>query len=102
VPAISLPDPRIREERELARFRLQLVKHKSALKCPTDVHPGDHPHHARYAGRGRGERVRQTVRSPMKVLHGQRSADDLAAGLSTLAARPELQELSSRSGTGPS
>jgi transposase len=51
VPAISLPDPRIREERELARFRLQLVKHKSALKCPTDVHPGDHPHHARYAGR---------------------------------------------------
>jgi transposase len=32
VPAIWLPDPRIREERELARFRLQLVKHKSALK----------------------------------------------------------------------
>jgi transposase len=33
VPAIWLPDPRIREERELARFRLHLVKHKSALKC---------------------------------------------------------------------
>jgi transposase len=33
VPAIWLPDPRIRGERELARFRLQLVKHKSALKC---------------------------------------------------------------------
>ena len=32
VPAIWLPDPRIREERELARFRLHLVKHKSALK----------------------------------------------------------------------
>jgi transposase len=32
VPAIWLPDPRVREERELARFRLQLVKHKSALK----------------------------------------------------------------------
>jgi transposase len=32
VPAIWLADPRIREERELARFRLQLVKHKSALK----------------------------------------------------------------------
>ena len=32
VPAIWLPHPRIREERELARFRLHLVKHKSALK----------------------------------------------------------------------
>jgi transposase len=33
VPSIWLPDPRVREERELARFRLHLVKHKSALKC---------------------------------------------------------------------
>src|SRR5512133_1831775 len=32
VPAIWLPDPRIRRERELARFRLHLVKHRSALK----------------------------------------------------------------------
>jgi hypothetical protein len=32
VPAIWLLDPRIREERELARFRLHLVKHRSALK----------------------------------------------------------------------
>jgi transposase len=32
VPAIWLPDPRVREERELARFRLHLVKHKSMLK----------------------------------------------------------------------
>jgi transposase len=32
VPAIWLPVPRVREERELARFRLHLVKHKSALK----------------------------------------------------------------------
>jgi transposase len=32
VPAIWLPDPGIREERELACFRLDLVKHKSALK----------------------------------------------------------------------
>jgi transposase len=32
VPAIWLPDPRVREERELARFRLHLVKHRSALK----------------------------------------------------------------------
>jgi transposase len=32
VPAIWLPDPSVRGERELARFRLHLVKHKSALK----------------------------------------------------------------------
>jgi transposase len=32
VPAIWLPDPRVREERELARFRLHLVRHKSSLK----------------------------------------------------------------------
>jgi transposase len=32
VPAIWLPDPEVREERELARFRLHLVEHKSALK----------------------------------------------------------------------
>src|SRR5919106_142368 len=33
VPAIWLPDPHIRDQRELARFRMHLVKHKSALKC---------------------------------------------------------------------
>ncbi len=32
VPEIWLPDPRVRQERELARFRLHLVKHKSMLK----------------------------------------------------------------------
>ena len=32
VPAIWLPDPSVREERELARFRLHLVKHRSMLK----------------------------------------------------------------------
>jgi transposase len=32
VPAIWLPDPMVREERELARFRLHLVKHRSMLK----------------------------------------------------------------------
>jgi transposase len=32
VPAIWLPDPTVREERELARLRLHLVKHKSMLK----------------------------------------------------------------------
>jgi transposase len=32
VPAVWLPDPRVRRERELARFRLHLVKHRSQLK----------------------------------------------------------------------
>src|SRR3954453_14599656 len=32
VPEIWLPDPTVREERELARFRLHLVKHRSMLK----------------------------------------------------------------------
>lgn len=32
VPAIWLPDPSVRGQRELARFRMHLVKHKSALK----------------------------------------------------------------------
>jgi transposase len=32
VPAIWLPDPTVRRERELARFRLHLVRHRSTLK----------------------------------------------------------------------
>ena len=32
MPAIWLPDPSVRDQRELARFRIHLVKHKSALK----------------------------------------------------------------------
>ena len=32
LPAIWLPDPSIRRERELARFRLHLVRHRTTLK----------------------------------------------------------------------
>ena len=32
VPAIWLPDPQLRREREQARFRLHLVKHRTSLK----------------------------------------------------------------------
>jgi transposase len=49
VPAIWLPDPHIREERELARFRLHPVKHRSMLKqapsarpCRPPIHPLAH------------------------------------------------------------
>jgi transposase len=34
VPAVWLPDPTVRAEREQARFRLHLVKHRTALKNP--------------------------------------------------------------------
>jgi transposase len=40
VPAIWRPDPTIRRERELARFRLQLVRHRTTLK--NRVHATDH------------------------------------------------------------
>jgi transposase len=33
IPEIWLPDPAVRAERERARFRLHLVKHRSSLKC---------------------------------------------------------------------
>ena len=36
VPAIWLPDPRVRAERERARFRLHLVRHRSE---PQEPHP---------------------------------------------------------------
>ena len=32
IPEIWLPDPAVRAERERARFRLHLVKHRTALK----------------------------------------------------------------------
>src|SRR3954466_1313601 len=38
VPAIWLPDPAIRRERELARFRLHLVRHRTTLK--NRIHAG--------------------------------------------------------------
>ena len=41
VPAIWLPDPRVRREREQARFRLHLVKHKLDAQAP---HPRDADH----------------------------------------------------------
>jgi transposase len=37
VPEIWLPDPRVRRERELVRFRMHLVKHRSMLKHRTDA-----------------------------------------------------------------
>ena len=39
VPAIWLPDPEVRAEREQARFRLHLVKHRSMLKHRSHATP---------------------------------------------------------------
>jgi hypothetical protein len=77
VPAIWLPDPRIREERELARFRLHLVKHKSALKNSTLINfvktlPGHRPL------RSRGPRTACPTPGPGALArqhHGERGAD---------------------------
>ena len=75
VPAIWLPDPHLREERELARFRLHLVKHRTTLKyrvrlrwalIETTMHALKHPAYAkryqrnkRRLGKQRGAKVAQ-------------------------------------------
>ena len=67
VPAIWLPDPRIREERELARFRLHLVKHRSMLKHRIHSTPDQLrqalPGHRPVRGRGQ-EATRSGSRCP--------------------------------------
>ena len=79
VPAIWLPDPRIREERELARFRLHLVKQVGAQEPgPLDADqlrqalPGHRP------VRSRGPGAACPTSSPGAVArqhHGERGAD---------------------------
>src|SRR5215210_1422126 len=92
VPEIWLPDPSVRAERELARFRLHLVKHRSMLKnrihstlinfghqCPVSDLFG-------VAGREHLERLelpapwRATVDASLHVI------DDLDARIAALAA----------------
>jgi transposase len=50
VPAIWLPDPRVRAERERARWRLHLVRHRSSLKQRVQ-HADTFRTHVRYARR---------------------------------------------------
>src|SRR6266480_3559038 len=49
IPEIWLPDPRVRGERERTRFRLHLVKHRTALK--NRVHSILFQHGVSYSGR---------------------------------------------------
>jgi transposase len=57
IPEIWLPDPRVRAERERARFRLHLVKHRSALKNRVHAilfqHGVPNPHRDLFGGGGR-------------------------------------------------
>src|SRR5437763_13958158 len=48
IPEIWLPDPRVRGERERARFRLHLVKHRTGLK--NRVHSILFQHGVSYSG----------------------------------------------------
>jgi Transposase len=73
VPAIWLPHPEVRSERELARFRLHLVKHRSALKEPDPLDPDQlrPPPPGHRPVRGRGPKALGEARRP-RALAGQR------------------------------
>jgi transposase len=88
VPAIWLPDPRIREQRELARFRLHLVKHKTALKNRVHstlmsfgrVCPGQRPVRGRgqkALGAPRGARAVALERDRLRLADRRARAPDL-------------------------
>jgi transposase len=69
VPAIWLPDSRVREERELARFRLHLVKHKSGgegPRPPTDQLRARLPGHRPFGVEGRRLLERLQVPEPWR------------------------------------
>src|SRR5205085_11289211 len=57
IPEIWLPDPHVRAERERARFRLHLVKHRSSLKNRVHAilfqHGVPNPHRDLFAAGGR-------------------------------------------------
>ena len=99
VPAIWLPDPRIRSEREQARFRLHLVKHHSMLKhrihstlmsfgdpCPvSDLFGARRPRAARPASRCPTP-WRETVDASLSLIDDLES--DIARDRAPAARRP--------------
>jgi transposase len=68
VPEIWLPDPRVRAERERARFRLHLVKHRSALKNRVHAilfqHGVPNPHRDLFGAGGRCLLARLELNEP--------------------------------------
>jgi len=114
VPAIWLPDPEVRGQRERARFRLHLVKHRTALKnrvhqtlvtfgqpCPvSDL----------FGQRGRQLLERLALPQPWasSLEASLRLIDELAAEISTIeqelrqsADHPYLELLTTAPGIGP-
>jgi transposase len=68
VPEIWLPDPAVRAERERARFRLHLVKHRSALKNRVHAilfqHGVPNPHRDLFGAGGRSLLTRLRLPKP--------------------------------------
>ncbi len=68
VPEIWLPDPEVRAERERARFRLHLVKHRSALKNRVHAilfqHGVPNPHRDLFGAGGRALLIRLRLAEP--------------------------------------
>lgn len=83
VPAIWLPDPEVRGERERARWRLHLVRHRTALK--NRIHQTlisfGHPCPVSDLFSGQGRRLLETMRLPEPwqetVIAGLELIDDL-------------------------
>src|SRR5437667_1495444 len=66
VPAIWLPDPTVRGERERARWRLHLVRHRSSLKLQRPLPADKGPHRQTARRQGRPARPRPpTLRSDL-------------------------------------
>jgi transposase len=90
VPEVWLPDPRVRGERELARFRLHLVQHRTSLK--NRVHAVLFQHglppggRSLFSGEGRRRLQRLELPEPWQgtVTASLRLIDDLDAQISLL------------------
>jgi len=97
VPAIWLPDPSVRQERERARFRLHLVRHRTSLKNRVHAillaHGIPCPVSDLFGVSGRGLLERSPLPEPWRgsVQASLRLLDQLAAEI--VACERELQRL---------
>jgi transposase len=96
VPAIWLPDPSIRRERELARFRLHLVRHRTTLKNRIHATLITFGHPCPVSDlRSRSETCRRPVTASKRLLRAVRSLSVL--GSPSLGATPRAPAGSSAS-----
>jgi transposase len=115
VPAIWLPSPEVRAERERARFRLHLVKHRRALRCRVHAsllafgHPNPHSDLFGVAGRRYLEELVFPQPWRDNVVVAKRLIDDLSAQIAVLddelaalaATDPTVKLLTTIPGVGP-